>query len=239
MARKPVRRVRQHGKITTFLSKLARRVFQPKTKQRGTTKDLDAEAKLHARAAKAAYDDLPSDKLPSGYQHERISPEMAVLKNPESKKAVIGIRGTKNIGDALTDVAVGLGDIRTTERYKRTRAEVERVKKELGPEYEVSLAGHSLGGALAHHIADEFGMKGHVFNPASSLGNVPQTEKVTAHMTVDDPVSMFYRTKGATNTYTNPDKGVLAAHTIDAYAYGRRYGMMAAFAGGSSPGVPF
>lgn len=218
---------------------MARKVFQPRAQQRGTTKDLDDESKLHAKAAKLAYNDLPADKMPAGFTHERINPEISVLKNPTTKRAVIGIRGTANIGDALTDIAVGGGDIKNTERYKRTREQIQKIKNDLGSDYNISLAGHSLGGALAHHAADEFGMSGHVFNPASSLGDVPKTDKITAHVTEDDPVSMLYRHKGKTNIYKNPDKGVLAAHTIDAYAYGRRYGMLNSYSGGSRPGVPF
>jgi len=215
--------VRTHGKFISFLSRLARKVFQPKAKERGTVKDLDSEAKLHAKAAKLAYSDLPSGGMPEGYEHERINDELSILKNPTTKKAIIGIRGTATVGDAFTDLA-HLNDIRDSERYKRTKSQVKEAKDKLSG-YNVSLAGHSLGGSLAHHVADEFDLPAHVFNPGSSIGEVPKTTKVTAHLTVDDPVSMFYRNKGQTNTYTNPDKGVLAAHTIDAYAYGRRHGL--------------
>jgi hypothetical protein len=216
-------KVRKHGKIISFLSRLARKVFQPKHKERGTVKDLDSEAKLHAKAAKLAYSDLPSGSMPEGYEHERINDELSVLRNPTTKKAVIGIRGTQTIGDALTDIA-HLTNIRDTDRYKRTKSQVKDLQDSLAG-YDISLAGHSLGGTLAHHVADEFDMPAHIFNPGSTTGDVPKTTKVTAHMTVDDPVSMFHRNKGQTNTYTNPDKGVLAAHTIDAYAYGRRHGL--------------
>lgn len=217
---------------------MARKVFQPKAERRNSPKELDDESKLHAKAAKLAYEDLPADKMPAGYIHERINPEISVLKNPETKRAVIGIRGTANVGDAITDLWTGLGDIKSTDRYKRTIDQIQKITDELGNEYTISLAGHSLGGALAHQAADELGLSGHIFNPAASLGDMPQTDKITAHMTEDDPVSLFFRHKGNTNIYQNPEQGVRAVHTIDQYVYGRRHGMFA-YAGGASPGRPF
>lgn len=222
MSPKPLRkRHRRHGKIISYLSRLFRKFRQPQAQERGTTRDIDPESRLHAKAASLVYD-TEGKPIPEGYDFDRVSAETGILRDSKNKRAIVGVRGTDNFDDALTDMDVMIGNIRNTDRYKRSKQEVSETVQRLRDDgYDVSLSGHSLGGALAHHLSDELGLQAHIFNPLFQSENTPMNSNVVAHMTVDDPASLLYQTQGQVNLYQNPEPGVLNTHTINAF-YGKR-----------------
>ena len=74
-----------------------------------------------------------------------------VWYNPKDKKLLYTIAGTHNLSDIATDVQLGLGRIKQTNRYK----EADRVLKEAQAKYKpsnTSITGHSLGGTIAQYL---------------------------------------------------------------------------------------
>lgn len=87
-------------------------------------------------------------------------------------KAVVGIRGTdfKDAKDLADDVAIGIGALKLTPRYKRAKKWVKKAVKKYGKN-NVEVAGHSLGGKIAKELAKDFGIRGSTFNAGASVSD--------------------------------------------------------------------
>jgi len=87
-------------------------------------------------------------------------------------KAVVGIRGTdfKDVKDVADDVAIGIGALKLTPRYKRAKKWVKKAIKKYGKK-NVEVAGHSLGGKIAKELAKDFGIRGSTFNAGASVSD--------------------------------------------------------------------
>jgi hypothetical protein len=75
-----------------------------------------------------------------------------VYIDPIKHKILYAIAGTHNLSDIGTDIYLGLGLIKNTNRYK----EADRVLKEAKqkyPHYTTTVVGSSLGGTLAGYVA--------------------------------------------------------------------------------------
>ena len=78
-------------------------------------------------------------------------------------------RGSSTFEDwADSDVSLALGNLPQTNRYKRAFKTSAQAALKYGGDRRVVEVGHSLGGALAHHISDMQGHDSVAFNPGST-----------------------------------------------------------------------
>lgn len=138
-------------------------------------------AQRYAIFAEASYYANPEDKRKIldkfGKQAWDVVPmttnDATTFKNRDTGEVVVGIRGTdvKNIEDLFTDLALVGGVSRFTPRASQITKIVQYAINTYGKD-KVSVSGHSLGGELARQMANKFGIKGYIYNRASSLLDV-------------------------------------------------------------------
>ena len=91
-----------------------------------------------------------------GYYIDPLSDlEHSVLVNPAKKKVIFGVRGTNvmNTQDILTDVSLGIFDIKTLNRYKKAQEKYKEIKNKFG-DIPITHASHSLGGLISSQLAE-------------------------------------------------------------------------------------
>lgn len=150
------------------------------------------------------------------------------------KNAVIfAIRGTANMKkDIATDLALGLGQIGRTKRYKSTKKAFQNILDDY-PNHKVYITGHSLAGGLAIRLGQEKKFidrieEIHIYNAGTSIVNLSKKimetvvcklvgigstcklrKKLHIHRTLFDPISILSPLE-STNIHTNT-RGI---HTI-------------------------
>lgn len=74
--------------------------------------------------------------------------------NPEENKLLITYRGTSNLKDVGTDLALLTGNIKNTQRYKESKkfSNIAKTKYNVN---DATFIGHSLGGSLSSSVADK------------------------------------------------------------------------------------
>ena len=80
-----------------------------------------------------------------------------VYYNKDKNKLLYTIAGTHNLNDWATDVALALGKIKSTNRYKEADNTLKRAQEKY-QNAKTTIAGHSLGGTIAqglHNRADK------------------------------------------------------------------------------------
>ena len=75
-----------------------------------------------------------------------------VYYNPEHKKLVVSVAGTHNLRDWGTDLYLGLGKIKDTNRYKEAKNIYDKAKNKYNP-MQTTAVGHSLGSTISNYIA--------------------------------------------------------------------------------------
>ena len=75
-----------------------------------------------------------------------------VYYNPDHKKLVVSVAGTHNLRDWGTDIYLGLGKLKDTNRYKEAKSVYDKAKNKYNPMQSMAV-GHSLGGTIANYIA--------------------------------------------------------------------------------------
>ena len=75
-----------------------------------------------------------------------------VYYNPDHKKLVVSVAGTHNLRDWGTDIFLGAGKLKDTNRYKEAKSIYDQAKTKYNP-LQNSAVGHSLGGTIANYIA--------------------------------------------------------------------------------------
>ena len=75
-----------------------------------------------------------------------------VYYNPDHKKLVVSVAGTHNLRDWGTDIFLGAGKLKDTNRYKEAKSVYDKAKNKYNP-MQSSAVGHSLGGTIANYIA--------------------------------------------------------------------------------------
>ena len=90
----------------------------------------------------------------NGYKldKELSSTNQQVYYNPEHKKLVVSVAGTHNLRDWGTDIYLGLGKLKDTNRYKEAKSVYDKAKNKYNP-MQSTAVGHSLGGTIANYIA--------------------------------------------------------------------------------------
>ena len=91
----------------------------------------------------------------NGYKldKELSSTNQQVYYNPEHKKLVVSVKGTDMMSprDWGTDIFLGAGKLKDTNRYKEAKSVYDKAKNKYNP-MQSSAVGHSLGGAIANYI---------------------------------------------------------------------------------------
>jgi hypothetical protein len=75
-----------------------------------------------------------------------------VYYNPDHKKLVVSVAGTHNLRDWGTDIFLGAGKLKDTNRYKEAKSIYDKAKNKYNPLQSMAV-GHSLGGTIANYIA--------------------------------------------------------------------------------------
>lgn len=180
--------------------------------------EIEKAVRHNARYAHAGY--LPTDRRPmrigdSVYDKDNSSDTIAVYR--EGDKFHVGLRGTKNGTDVITDINVAGSGI----PYDHSRVrEVDDLLDRLNADPDNStLYGHSLGGSIATRISQRRQIPSHNFNTGSTpLG--AQTSPYSHHYVIDgDPISNSMIGNVPSSNIklygrSRPDRN---AHTIDQF----------------------
>jgi len=155
---------------------------------------------------KTPYKILDSIDKSSGYHG-------VIYRNMETGDIVVAHRGTEFEGDKLRDLLATDGQmalIRLNQQLDGARQAVDlalqyaKVPGSNGEMPEVSVTGHSLGGALAQMTAAEYGLRGETFNAygAAGLRRTPAGgDQVINHVRATDMVSAAGQHFGSVRIY--------------------------------------
>lgn len=162
---------------------------------------MDLKAVNKAVFAHAAYDPDSYDPAKTGYlvDKEASGPNHTTFYNPVNKKAVVSYRGTdvKNTSDLLADGFIFAGAESLSARFREAERTANAVTQKYGSA-NVSVTGHSLGGAQALYVNRRLGLEADAYNPGAGLetakrGFVDRTARVLPGVQVlatrHDPVS--------------------------------------------------
>ena len=129
--------------------------------------------------------------------------------NPNDKNLLVNVAGTHNWSDVGTDIALGFGLLKSTNRYKEADKALKNAKKFYQPSNTI-VSGHSLGGTIGSGItskSDKFvGLDaGYTLgqNTRSNGGNHQQ------YRTSGDVVSLLGANNKNMKTLQAPKKGIL------------------------------
>lgn len=147
-----------------------------------------------------------------------------VYHNPNSKKSIIGYKGTTNYKDVLTDVeAIGLNDYEHRD-FKYAYNVFDKVKEKYGDN--ISTSGHSLGASISDRVAAKNDKNSIIFNPGSGPLGFKTSDKTQVYRKQDDQVSKFVKGKNVENlpenkktvTYgNNSNLGLYALNQLDSH----------------------
>jgi hypothetical protein len=154
------------------------------------------------------------------YDSELSNHNQQVYYNPSKKKMIYSVAGTHNISDVGTDFYLGIGKLKDTNRYKEADDTLRKAKQKYQPT-DVSIGGHSLGGAIAGYIADKDKDKVFTLNKGATIGQSIGSNE-NAFRTKGDQISLFNSWNRGVKTLKpkNKDTGIalydaLKNHSID------------------------
>ena len=134
------------------------------------------------------------------YDQELSNHNQQVYYNPKQNKLLYSIAGTHNLNDIGTDIYLGLGKIKDTNRYKSADDTLTKAKQKYQPANTV-VVGHSLGGNIASKIGKPED-KIITYNKGSTINEkvIPQEKSYRSN---GDLVSIFNSTNNNTTTLKN------------------------------------
>jgi hypothetical protein len=117
-----------------------------------------------------------------------------LTRSPVTGTYYLSFRGTDIAPIDSRDVDADLSQYagRRTQQYERAIELAQLVKERLGPDAEIHLTGHSLGGGLAAAASYATGLDATVFNPASLSRRYAKgtSGEIRSHVIVGDPLSI-------------------------------------------------
>jgi hypothetical protein len=149
-----------------------------------------------------------------------------IYYNPINKKLIHNVKGTNPLSfdDIKTDALMGLGMLKSTDRYKDSKRIMQKAKDKY-KDYNYINASHSLGSSIGERISNKetdkfYGLNGYYvpFKPTSSHnGNFQH------YRTQFDPISILGANKKNVKTLTNKHNptgiipiDLLRAHSVSA-----------------------
>jgi hypothetical protein len=146
--------------------------------------------------------------------------EEKVYNNPKTGDLLITYRGSVNLANDWLDTNISLlkGDLKNSERYKRSKEVYEKAKKKYNKD-KITLVGDSMGGSLASSVGtDRDTILTH--NKAVSIGNIGNKKNEKAFREKSDLVSILNYFSPNTKTLNNDNKynlGILKPLTAHNY----------------------
>lgn len=135
-------------------------------------------------------EEAKADMIQKGYVLDKnlSSGNQKVYFNPKTKKLLYTIAGTHNLSDVATDVALGLGRLKNTKRYKEAEKILKKARQYYPSNTGVDIQGHSLGGIIASGIG-----KGKdniiTYNKGATIGQTTSRPNEKSIRTAGDVVS--------------------------------------------------
>lgn len=125
------------------------------------------------------------------FDYDYSTDENFVVIHKQSGQVIVGHRGTSNLADVGTDLALAAGGLHHSHRYHRAQALSHDVAHKYHDQ-DILHVGHSLGGTLADDLSRENGNRSITFNQGSSpLHHRQGSEEHQIIRTGNDPVSTF------------------------------------------------
>lgn len=182
-------------------------------KKKGKNK-VQQQHQGHANRSADVYR-APSERKEAGYIPHLSNDEIAVYQ--QNGKNHVAIRGTANKDDAKTDIVLASGNLKKTNRYKRNKKHLEKVKQQLGDIH--SITGHSLAGALSQSLGDDKSFKNSeivAFNPGAGITGMYGKRKSTVYTSSGDPVSALGMMTKKHDIHVVPSQGdsILDRHAM-------------------------
>jgi hypothetical protein len=119
------------------------------------------------------------------YDNELSNDESMVYHNPNENKLLIGFRGTNNLDDLQTDALLAVGQLRSTDRYKRSNNTYREAKNKYKGS-KTTLIGHSMGSSLSSAIGDDDDLIISLNKGTTIFGNSTKTKKNEKSYKVDN-----------------------------------------------------
>lgn len=177
------------------------------------------------------------------YRPEVSDSYHAVYHDPRTSQTMVGIRGTADFKDVLSDVSIVGGVEDMDPRFRASERKLQEITDTLGHgDYgNVKVMGHSLGGQVVSRLVARHGQKGlegHAYNPGSgplqTLSNskchIFNTEECSnqraglhVHTVDGDPLSVAWHitTNAASATHTRYAPQGFNAHSM--FNFSRAY----------------
>lgn len=130
----------------------------------------------YAKFAGTSYERLTDSRIQKvndpdwEYDSDISTKHQAVFVNRNTNEVVTSFRGTKELDDLPTDLAIAFGMEKMSLRFKKQAKEYQTVLDKY-ENHTHSLSSHSLGGTLNNYVANKFKDKVHGvynFNPGAS-----------------------------------------------------------------------
>lgn len=148
----------------------------------------------------------------------------SVWQDRRTKRLIVSNRGTvPNKQDLKTDLAIAVGDVRKTRRFKNDKRYMEKLKRDLDASghgnTSIHLTGHSMGATINRELMNAgLGDTAHHYNAGYGLRDLGRKSKgdQTDFRTKKDPVSLLSKlSKNKTTDIKQRKKGLIKSHGID------------------------
>lgn len=168
--------------------------------------------------AKSSYGNKKSEKklVQQGYTKDNSlsGKNQQVWYNPNAannNKLMVNVAGTHSIKDVGTDVMLGLGLLKQTNRFKSAKKTLEKAKTKYNTS--ATVTGHSLGGTIAGYAASRSD-KAITIDKGATIGQKMRSNE-QAFRTSGDAVSILNANSKRMTTLQNKNKTGIAI--VDAY----------------------
>ncbi len=172
---------------------------------------------------KSSYGDKKAKKKieKQGYIYDKqlSNHNQQVYYNPNDKKLLYNVAGTHNLSDVGTDLYLGLGLLKSTNRYKEAKNNLEKAKSKYNPT-NTTVTGHSLGGSISQYIANK-NDNVYTLDKGATIGQKTRSNE-NAFRTNGDVVSLLNANSTRVKTLSNPNfqtgivpLDILNSHNVD------------------------
>jgi hypothetical protein len=150
---------------------------------------------IDAQMSKDAYEKKRQDFNEWMVEKYHNNREHGVWINNKTKEIKVAFRGTDNLGDVKTDVYLGIGKLKNTDRFKKEDNLINQLKR-MYPSYKITVTGHSLAGNIAAELANKHNLEGSGFNAGFGISGKINNSNFQHYRTSTDPVSILGKIRG-------------------------------------------